>query len=379
MPSAHADRRDLATARIRRAALVCALTTAAVLATAGPAAAGPVMLTPPTLERTGRTLSTDNGTWLPAGNAHTYGWQRCDATVSSCVSVPGRTASTYLLSTADIGKRIRSVVGATNNLLGSTIVTSAATDPVAPAPPSNVVPPAVTLSGTKATSTLGIWSDPSPNAVAYGRQWQRCSGGDAASCESISGETGAAYTASRADDGRFLRVVVGAEGLGTAAVASPPVGPVTLPSSPAQGGGDTGGDTGGGTNKTPDSGRQPTSKPRKLRPFPKVVIAGRLARGLTFISSLVISRGPRGASVAVTCRGRGCPRGGRFRGRLGRNGALRLRRFQRIYGPGAVIEIRVTKSGAIGKFTRLRVRSRSIPGRRDACLVPGSSRPKRCP
>jgi hypothetical protein len=82
--------------------------------------------------------------------------------------------------------------------------------------------------------------------------------------------------------------------------------------------------------------------------------------------------------VAVTCRGRGCPKG-RFRGKLNRSGALRLRRFQRIYGPGAVIEIRITKRGTIGKYTRVRVKARSIPGRRDLCLMPGVSKPRRCP
>jgi hypothetical protein len=110
-----------------------------------------------------------------------------------------------------------------------------------------------------------------------------------------------------------------------------------------------------------------------------VIIAGRLARGLTFISGLAIRRGPKGANVAVTCRGRGCPKGGRFRGKLDRSGGLKLKRFQRIYGPGSVLEIRITKRGAIGKFTKIMVKPRSIPGRRDQCLMPGVSKPSRCP
>ncbi|MGH8574170.1 MAG: hypothetical protein ACREX8_16575, partial [Gammaproteobacteria bacterium] len=171
-----------------------------------------------------------------------------------------------------------------------------------------------------------------------------------------------------------IRVVVSAEGLGKASVGSAPLGPImALPNSGGGGGGGGGGGTGGGTND------KPATTLRKLRPFPKVIIAGRLARGLTFISGLTIRRGPKGSTVTVTCRGRGCPRGGRFRGKLNRSGGLRLKRFQRIYGPGAIIEIRVTKRGAIGKFTRLKVRARSIPGRKDACLMPGSSKPARCP
>lgn len=357
--------------------LAGALALAGLLVAAGPAFAAPILLTSPALERSGRTLSTDNGAWLGSTNEYAYSWQRCDLAVNSCVTVPGRTAATYLLSTADIGRRIRSVVVARNPVLGATSAPSGATDPVAPAPPVNLTPPAVTLSGLNLTSTLGTWSDPSPGAVAYSRQWQRCSGGD---CESVSGQSGATYAAGRADDGMFMRVVVTAEGLGARSVASPPAGPVALPSSPGGGGGDSGGGSGGrGNTSPPASGERPATGLRKLRPFPKVVIAGRLARGLTFVSGLVIRRGPRGARVAVTCRGRGCPRGRGYRGRLSRSGALRLRRFQRIYGPGAVIEIRITRAGAIGKFTRLRVRARSVPSRRDACLMPGSSRPRRCP
>jgi hypothetical protein len=379
MPLAQLQRRRLAAARLRRVALACALVCAGLLVAAGPASAGPILLSSPTLERSGRTLSTDNGSWLGSTDGYTYAWQRCDLAVSSCATVPGRTASTYLLSTPDIGKRIRSVVGAGNPVLGASNAPSGATDPIAPAPPVNVTLPLVTLSGTKLTSTLGTWSDPSPNAVAYGRRWQRCSGSQAADCESISGPTGATYSAGPADDGKFLRVVVGAEGLGVRSVASPPAGPVALPAAPGGGGGGGGGGSGGGGNSSPPvTNDRPAGGTAKLRPFPKVVVAGRLARGLTFISGLVIRRGPRGARVAVSCRGRGCPRG-RFRGRLNRSGALRLRRFQRIFGPGAVIEIRVTQAGAIGKFTRLRVRAKSVPARRDACLMPSSSRPRRCP
>jgi hypothetical protein len=149
-----------------------------------------------------------------------------------------------------------------------------------------------------------------------------------------------------------------------------------LPNS-SGGGGSGGGSGGGGGGSNGDANKTP-SKPRKLRPFPKVTIDGRLARGLTFISALRINKGPKGASVAVTCRGRGCPKG-RFRGKLGRSGALRLKRYQRIYGPGAVIEIRITKTGAIGKFTRIRIKARSIPGRRDLCLMPKVAKPRRCP
>lgn len=293
--------------------------------------------------------------------------------------MPGRTANTYLLTTADIGRRVRSVVVATNGLLGPTTANSAPTDAIQAAPPLNLSPPAITAAGTTLTSTLGTWSDPSPGSVLYTRRWQRCPAGDGLNCQDVPGQTGASYALTQADEGRFLRVVASAEGLGRASTASAPFGPAVLPLPRPVDEGGGGGQGGGGGGATDPVKGPPASTPRKLRPFPKVIIAGRLARGLTFISGLVVRRGPRGSTVTVTCRGRGCPKGRSFRGRLSRSGSLRLRRFQRIYGPGAVIEIRVTRRGAIGKFTRLRVRARSIPARSDACVMSGASGSRRCP
>jgi hypothetical protein len=39
----------------------------------------------------------------------------------------------------------------------------------------------------------------------------------------------------------------------------------------------------------------------------------------------------------------------------------------------------VTQPGYIGKYVRFIVRSHAAPERHDACLLPGSSRPRRCP
>ena len=342
-----------------------------VLTQAAPAVAGPINVGQPDLSRTGRTLVTGNGSWLPSTNTYSYLWQRCNS--GGCFTVPGRTASTYLLTTADIGQTIRSIVIARNTVLGATDAPSDTTAPTEPAPPLSVVPPGLTGSGSTLTSTLGTWSDPSPCNVAYARRWQRCAGGDGLDCHEVPGRTGATYALTEADADKFIRVVIFAEGLGARSVASSPLGPIVPLPEP---GGGSGGDSGGGSG---DSGNTPPSPvaPRKLRPFPKVVVAGRAARGLTFISGLVVRRGPRGAAVSVRCRGRGCPKGA-FRGKLNRRGELRLKRFQRVYGPGATIEIRVTQRGAIGKFTRLRVNRRAVPSRRDACLRPGATEFSRC-
>ena len=358
--------------RLRRVALACALAVLATLVPAASATAGPVLAADPTLSRAGRTLTTDNGSWIPAQNTYSYGWQRCDATAATCVDVPGRTGNTYLLTTADISTRIRSVVAATS-LLGTTTAPSAATTLISAAPPLNTKPPVVTGRGTTLSATLGDWSDPSPTSVIYTRQWQRCSGANALSCQNVSGRVGATYPLTAADQGKFIRVVVSAEGLGKASVGTAPLGPF----GPLGGGG--GGNGGGG-----GSNGDPVAALRKLRPFPKVIIVGEVIksgrfRKVTRISGLAIRGGPKGASVSVSCRGRGCPRGGTFRAKLNRAGGLGLKRYQRIYRAEAVIEIRITRRGAIGKFTRLRVRAGGIPTRRNACLMPGASRPRRCP
>ena len=351
-------------ARRPRLALAAALASLAVLAQATPATAATNLSPPGPPELNGRTLTTENGSWLLA-SSFSYAWYRCDAAGAGCVQVPGRGGRSYLLTTPDIGRRIRSLVTGTGGL-GSDSAFSAPSIEVTAAPPMNQLPPEVSgtpTRGSTLSSTVGNWIDPNLNAVSYRRQWQRCTGGDVG-CQDIPGATGASYTLAAGDVDRFIRVIVTAEGLGSDSVASAPLGPVTDPA----------GSGGGGPG---DDGAPPTGAFGKLRPFPVVVLAGRVRRGRTHISRLVV-RGPRGATVAVRCRGRGC-RSRSFRAKLGRSRSLRLRRFQRTYAAGATIEIRVTGKDAIGKFTRIRIRASRPPSRRDLCLAPGASRPSRCP
>lgn len=351
MPPTREHTRGALRGRRRPIALACGLICLAALAFTPPAAAGPVNLSPPeTPGRFGRTLFAGPGKWSPGDTTYSYAWQRCNRFGTACATVRGRGGTSYLLTTADLGSRIRTMVTARDPLLGTTSMPSPATGTIAAAPPQNTVPPAITgrtRVGSVLTARRDRWTDPSIAAVTYRRQWQRCTGREGSGCRSIHAATGTSYRARSADRRRFIRVLVLAEGLGARGVASPTVGAIA-------------------------------ARLRKMRPFPRVIVAGRLARGLTLFSGLVVRGGPRGAMVTVRCRGRGCPRV-RFRGRLSRRGALRLRRFQRTFPPRTVIEIRVTRRGTIGKFTRLRVRARRVPSRRDACLSPGSSKPRRCP
>jgi hypothetical protein len=58
---------------------------------------------------------------------------------------------------------------------------------------------------------------------------------------------------------------------------------------------------------------------------------------------------------------------------------LHVRRFaRRTLRPGAVVQVFVTQRGAIGKYTRFRIRAGKPPSRVDRCLPPGGKRPVRC-
>ena len=87
-------------------------------------------------------------------------------------------------------------------------------------------------------------------------------------------------------------------------------------------------------------------------------------------------RAPRGSLVTVRCAGRRCPSE-----RLRKTAAARRLRFiamQRVLPPGTVVSVSVTKRGAIGKFTRWKIRELKVPKRTDLCLWP-SGRKARCP
>jgi len=114
-----------------------------------------------------------------------------------------------------------------------------------------------------------------------------------------------------------------------------------------------------------------------LSPFPVVRIVGSFGTPGIRIEQLVITA-PDGARIEIQCRGRGCP----FKKlvRKARPRTVRVRRFaRRILRPGAVVQVWVTRPGEIGKYTRLRIRRGQRPTRVDRCLMPGSTRPARCP
>jgi hypothetical protein len=122
-----------------------------------------------------------------------------------------------------------------------------------------------------------------------------------------------------------------------------------------------------------------------MQPFPIVRIAGTETSSGVNLSLLTV-QAPVAARVTVTCRGRGCKRKSEsLLARSSRSNSkassvlLAFRRFQRSLPAGVVLEIRVTKPGEIGKYTRFAIRRQQLPVRTDACLGPTDPRPISCP
>jgi len=113
--------------------------------------------------------------------------------------------------------------------------------------------------------------------------------------------------------------------------------------------------------------------PRFLRPFPVVRIRGYVAPRGARVTLLKVAA-PSRVTVLLRCEGRGCPvtrRRSRTPGRI--------RALERFLPAGTRITIRVIRPGYIGKYVRIRIRAGGPPSRRDACLMPGSTRAVTCP
>jgi PKD repeat protein len=118
---------------------------------------------------------------------------------------------------------------------------------------------------------------------------------------------------------------------------------------------------------------------RLLNPFPIVRIAGRIGRTGTRFRVLAVNA-PKGATVTVRCRGRGCPFKASSRSAIASR-QVRIRKLERrLLRAGASIRIYVTKPGSIGKYTSIRIRGGKPPRRSDRCLMPDSNtKPVKCP
>ncbi len=121
--------------------------------------------------------------------------------------------------------------------------------------------------------------------------------------------------------------------------------------------------------------------PEVMQPFPIVQISA--TRGSSGVKLKLLSvQAPAGARITVACTGHGCPVKSQSRvAAAGKVGAapLAFRRFERSLRTGVILEIRVSKPGEIGKYTRFAVRRGRLPLRVDTCLAPTGVKPMACP
>jgi hypothetical protein len=119
----------------------------------------------------------------------------------------------------------------------------------------------------------------------------------------------------------------------------------------------------------------PPSPPARI--LSPVQVGWEVRGKLTKVQRLRVRLVPDGATVRASCAGdKRCPfRVRRFKGRnvnVGKHFRKRLR-------PGAIIEIRITAAGAIGKLVRYETRRRKLPRTTVLCIPAGRTRgQKRC-
>lgn len=221
--------------------------------------------------------------------------------------------------------------------------------------PVNREAPVVTQSGSALTTTDGMWVGVT-RPFTY--SWFRCADPSLDSCLEVPGRTSPTYPITSLDAGNRIRSrVTGSNPVGSSSAFSAPTPPfpVSAPAAPVTGG--------------------PTLLPRRLSPFPVVVVTGRTRGARTRITGLLV-RGPAGAKVTLTCNRRCRVRRGSTT--IGAKKRVRIRRAERLYRAGAVLDVRVSGRERVGKFTRLRIRDGQAPRRLDRCLGPGSSSPVHC-
>ncbi|HEV3034924.1 MAG TPA: Ig-like domain-containing protein [Solirubrobacteraceae bacterium] len=121
-----------------------------------------------------------------------------------------------------------------------------------------------------------------------------------------------------------------------------------------------------------------------MQPFPVVRMSGSFGASGARIG-LLAALAPVGSTVAITCHGRGCPAKSQAfvaaspsKSKTG-TATVVFRRFERFLRAGVVLEIRISKQGQIGKFTRFVIHRGKSPSRVDECLSPAGTTPLVCP
>jgi hypothetical protein len=312
----------------------------------------------------GTLLAASSGGWLGTSPFEfSYQWQRCAPSGGSCGTLPGATGPSYLLSGADVGLTVRVQVTA-KNVAGTTAAQSAPTGVIAPAPLVNLGLPEITGAAEverTLTALPGRWTP--TTGVEFLYRWLRCEA-DRSDCTPIPGANARTYGVRLVDVGSRLRVRVTAIA-DAGSVNAESAQTAVVPALP-------------GVQDFTQSGAPPAATPvgsRFIQPFPRVRIKGFFTpRGARL--ELFTIKGTDGAQIQVVCRSRSCP----YRTRaIASRASVRLRSLERFHPAGARFVVRITSAGLIGKYTRIVIRRGREPKRRDRCLLPGQTKPVRCP
>ncbi len=117
------------------------------------------------------------------------------------------------------------------------------------------------------------------------------------------------------------------------------------------------------------------SRPLVVLPNVVIDINGSLSGAFTRVKLLRV-HAPKGTTVLVMCKGKGCPKKVSKRGK-GR--ALRFKAFERRFRAGTKLIVRITRPGFIGRQSTWTMRSGKRPKRVNRCLVPGAKKATKCP
>jgi hypothetical protein len=177
----------------------------------------------------GGSLAANVGKWSGSEPiSYAIQWERCGG---DCHDIDAATGSSYVPTSADVGKRIRIMVAATNKF-GSNKSFSPLGPVVASrgSAPANTAAPAISGSpqvGQVLTLVAGTWKGSTPMTFAYG--WQRCNS-SGANCAAIPGASGRTYRPTSSDVGFTLRGSVTATNkVGRTSALTNPTAPITVP------------------------------------------------------------------------------------------------------------------------------------------------------
>jgi streptogramin lyase len=156
-------------------------------------ASAPVVQEPPLVTGTalaGQMLSATAGVWSREGSiSYAYQWLRCAD--GQCTPIEGATASSYLLTEADVSDTVRVQVSASTGTSSSTGLS---------VPSAKVEPPSITAfsppsisglaqAGSSLSAQPGIWTGAK---LSYAYQWESCNT-SGTGCEPIEGANEATY------------------------------------------------------------------------------------------------------------------------------------------------------------------------------------------